>query len=486
MNSPNDVINYIEFLEKKYRPYSWSFLGIEIWPLLRIEIFQKLSLEVLKSNHQTNKNSSFERINSIIETFERSRIEKKTDFLFISDNTSFLKINDLTIDKLCDPFIEIVSAKKYTWQKWTYSKSPKFKLYFESSCIGFPIYMAKIKSLFKWRRKNLIHNELVKTQLFELLDELNRDYCGRFNLNSSNVLNVLNSFIELVNWFIGRLSKIKPKFIFIVDYYNLNNIALIIAAHKLKIRTADIQHGVQSVVHAGYSGWVNEPDKVYESLPNYYFVWSAYEKSLINTWSKEVYHPIVVGNLIMSLYNNLESSGLNLITDVIRNLINSRNKENINVLFTMQYGIVYEDDFFKMINETQEKFNWFIRLHPVDNNQKGWEKMNTLCEKHKLGSVDFKICSSLPLELLLVDMNIHVSHSSSVVLDAHFFGLKSILFDNYGKLLYKERIEERFIFFVDNYDQIPNLILYHSVIANESISDFTEEILQKKMAFIYE
>ncbi|MHA8087416.1 hypothetical protein [Aquirufa sp. Wall-65K1] len=486
MKSPSDVIHYIEFLEKKYRPFSWTCSDIEIWPLLRIEIYQKLSLEVLKSDHQPSKRGAVERIKSIIGTFEGVRTEKETDFLFISDNTSFLKINDITIDKLCDPIIDIVSSKQFTWQKWTYTQSPKFRLYFKSQCIGFPIFMAKIKSLLKGKRKTEIQHELAKTQLFELLDELNLEFPGRFSLNSSNIVSVLNSFIELVNWFMGRLSKIKPKFIFIVDYYNLNNIALLIAANKLKIRSADVQHGVQSVLHAAYSGWVNEPHKRYESLPSHYFVWSEYEKSLIDSWAKGAYHPVVLGNLIRSLYKKLESSGMELSTDKIRNLIHERNKENINVLFTMQYGIVYEDDFYQMISQTQEKFNWFIRLHPVDNNENGWGKMAGLCEKHKLDRVDFKICSSLPLELLLTEMNIHVSHSSSVVLDGHSFGLKSILFDNYGKLFFKERLEEGFIFFVNNYDEIPNLILRESVVANKILDDLSNEIIKKNISIIYE
>jgi hypothetical protein len=486
MNSPSDVISYIQFLENKYCPYSWRFCEIEIWPLLRIEIYHKLSLEVLKSDHQFNSSTKIGRLNSILKTFEFSKIKKETDFIFLSDNTSYLKINDVTIDKLCDPLIEIVSSNNCTWQKWIYTKSPNVKLFFQSRCVGFPIFIAKITSLFKKKRKSLIRRELENTRLFELLDEINRDFNNRFNINSSNVINLLNSFLESVNWFYKCFYKIKPKFIFIIDYYNLNNIALIIAANKLKIRTADIQHGVQSVLHAGYSGWNNEFGKTYESLPKYFFVWSNYEKELIESWGKGNNNAIVTGNLIRYLYSKPEVIKHEIHTSAIKNIINKRSKGNLNVLFTMQYGIVYENHLFQMIKESQDKFNWFIRLHPVDNNQKGLEKMISLCDKYNLESIDFKIASSIPLELLLLDMNIHITHSSSVVLDAHSFGIKSILFHNYGKLFFEERLEEGFLFFSDDYRDIPNLILRESVRAKDSLTGSFEESISNKIAFIYE
>ena len=56
-----------------------------------------------------------------------------------------------------------------------------------------------------------------------------------------------------------------------------------------------------------------------------------------------------------------------------------------------------------------------------------------------------EIASSLPLFTILDNVDVHITHSSSTVIEAAYFGVKSIITSEYGWALLSEQIENRFI-----------------------------------------
>lgn len=442
ISSAKEIIEFIISLETRFKPQKWSVKDIYYWPLLRIEIYHRLSLHVLNSRHSGKSNTRIKTLINLIYSFFELAGKKKTDYLFVSDNTSFVKINGTSFDKFCDPIISELVARGKSWQKWHYLEPEKHRKQYNSYGIQKFFLILSLRN--KFFRSNPKTPFSVTDELRHLLADVNAEINDTI-INAETFAGIIQKFIEKTEWFEKRLIGIKPKKVFIVDYYNFNNMALINACNKLGIQSIDIQHGAQTAVHAAYANWTSIPENGYNLLPSVFLVWSDREIKLLKEWlvvSQSVYK---TGDLMNVIYKRL---GLEMgkMDEHVKNWT-TQMKGRINVLFTLQYGLVYDEEMYRVISQTQYEYNWLIRLHPVDLNPERISFFQNELNRHGITSYEMMFTSQAPLVSILKNTDIHVTHSSSTILEALRYGIKSIVINEYGKQFYADSLQNEDIIY---------------------------------------
>lgn len=252
-----------------------------------------------------------------------------------------------------------------------------------------------------------------------------------------------------VNYYTRLLKNTRASTCFISGYSSFKVYPLCIACSLLEIKTIDIQHGVMSSVHPAYSRWNNVPSSGYEILPNTFWVWSESEAQVINEWAirQETPHrAVTVGNQWLKMQFTDEHP---IINSKLINLLDTIINPNMNsVLLTLQPlgGLERSlpDYIIKEMQRTRYSWKWFIRLHPGMRLQVDiWKKFLELHCSDACYELDCS--SSMPLHTLLRYMDLHVTQSSSVILDANLIGVPSIITDKFEYIHFQDKISSDFL-----------------------------------------
>lgn len=214
-------------------------------------------------------------------------------------------------------------------------------------------------------------------------------------------------------------------------------------AGKLKgIPVYDFQHGVIDDKHPWYGSDYCR-NKEYGALVNGFFCWDEASASTLLKWAPQKGIDVrVVGNPWFSRFEIAHKNDL-LVQEALNSGQIFGNGRPV-VLVSLQWGTkdFYDkysgyngfmiDALEQTILETGHLFNWLLRLHPIQ--MRGSEKM--LSQKYlmrtfgHMSSVEWRISSELPLPVVLKQADLHITESSSVVVEASWMGIRSALLND--------------------------------------------------------
>ncbi|MEJ2650184.1 MAG: hypothetical protein P8016_17460 [Sedimentisphaerales bacterium] len=236
----------------------------------------------------------------------------------------------------------------------------------------------------------------------------------------SVVLSVKKDFLllkSLTGFYKKALEKLSPDMAFLVNYYSLDGMAFTMACRELKIPTIDIQHGLQGDLHFAYGRWFKVPSTGFQLLPSFFWVWSNLEEAVIEKWSHQVsqYHrPLVGGNLWMSQWKGNADNTVTYYDKEILRLKESHSKA-IHILVTLS-GWNFDQVLLDRIRNVNQNIDidivWWIRLHP------SWpedgKKVRQIFKDYGISNYELEAASALPLYGLLKNIDLHLTHTSSV------------------------------------------------------------------------
>jgi hypothetical protein len=423
--SATDILDFINRIELDLKPQDWKVEGIDIWPILRISIYYELSMKILNSRNITkNKLKKIARVLSAI-SYSFNNYKVKSTVLFVSDGISYINIFDKLYERFCDPLIEILEEENISWEKWDIANELSLEKHFKSNSINRPLDLLILKS-----KLTKPYHKYKNIKFIDILCDYIKNNTTSFLWNTTSIQNKINAICLMVNWYKKQLIHNETKLVLLVSYYSDRGMALIKACKDLGIKTADIQHGIQGELHAAYGNWLDLPLNGYNTIPDTFLVWSE-DEAMLNKNS------VIIGNVFESKWHACDGLA-NRFDDVVVS-ISKKLKANKNILFTVQYGIEYTSKQFELIKNTQYEFNWFIRLHPVmSNNDK--ESFIHLLQQNGIENYEIKSSTFLPLYALLRNVNVHITHSSSTVIEALNFQVPSLLIDNYGREYYSKHL----------------------------------------------
>ncbi len=201
------------------------------------------------------------------------------------------------------------------------------------------------------------------------------------------------------------------------------------------IWVVDIQHGVIADEHYWYGESFRKDDPV-EWLPNSYMVWDAGSQEVIKKWAaKSGVNVDIIGNPWVYRFRNPSFSD-----DVVGYLTRKYSIERSgkpNVLVSLSWGGHGLDGRYihpsleQFIKNTVNDYNWRIRLHP--NQLQGFATdegvgfAGYFNDAFPFGAVEWEDTTSMPLPLLLSEIDIHVTWLSSVCMEAAYFGIPSLV-----------------------------------------------------------
>lgn len=478
-----EIANFIEMIEKKYPIQNWKIDEINIWPLVRLRLKNRGYMSVKNtdsiSNHWLHqykflKNLLKNNINVVFKDRKHNQKISNASVLFLGNSVdrNVLMPDGGLINHNIDP-IRICLENRGIKTMCVEECASKLRLPRGSD--SYIVDKLLLKTLLVAKLSNMNY-DATKCNLIgynEFLVDLEKRGETINDVRPAIIMKQIWRLRDLSNMFIILIKKIKPKVVILVDWQSSTSMALTLAAHKLHIPVIEIQHGVAASggkENITYSNWLNIPKGGYELVPDYMWVWNQDDYLSMVSWATESWRPVIGGHPMNLIWADSNSS----YTHYYQKIFDSKYKKNKPViLFTLQWGMSYPGWIIEFIN-THSEYIWLIRKHPVvDDNIKNFvlqlEGRNNII----ISSVDL-----FPLEILLINVNLHITMYSSVVIDAETFLCPSIILHPKAKQFFNKQVNNGIAYYADNTVDLKKAI-------NFIISRSKEKLQSKDLDNIY-
>lgn len=278
------------------------------------------------------------------------------------------------------------------------------------------------------------------------------------DISNKDVNDASEWFFHAYNIYKSVLLKLKPKAVFFVgfDYH----MPLSLAARELGIKAVDIQHGVQIGWSPVYNHWTRFPKQGYDMLPTDFFVWGKYDKTQL-----EALMPHSSVHISGFPWVEKQQDFFEPDTSFVEQWLSKHADKKVGI-FTLQDQPSLPEEFIKL-SQVLDDYIWLVKRHPKHPN------INTdAIEGTYLSSVEL---DKLPLFSLMKYVSLNVTECSTSVIEANYFGVKSICFGVKGFEDYKHFIEERSVY---------HLNLEEDIIVNEPQAHPDSDIQQENDSMV--
>lgn len=434
-------------LEHDYPVEEWVIDGIHAWPFLRIN----LNFDLYRAYHSPAVSSGTPLVgryaasgigllrnmaryaySALSDSGKNGTIGTKAGAVFLSDGVSFVELDGYWFDKYCDPLIRLVREKEQAGSVLLAIQHEYLVPRFSES-----VFVQPRLDLYKIRSK-LVRGRVPAMRMPEY-------ECAVAAINGSGLPARLPGARQLAaqvstlrsvsGWFKRILERTSPDVAFVVSYYGLEGMAFNVACRELGIPSVDLQHGLQGDLHAAYGRWHKVPSTGYEMLPSIFWCWSESERETIERWSSPVsswHRAFVGGNLWLKQWLDPTNDLVGAYDRRIRSVTETTPGAK-RVLVTLQSGLAGEETLAPLLEAmgaSEPDWRWWIRLHPCMLRER--QRIRDMLKAHGITGFELDMPSDLPLYAVLRHVDVHVTHSSSTVVEAGILGVPSVVFSEYG------------------------------------------------------
>lgn len=249
------------------------------------------------------------------------------------------------------------------------------------------------------------------------------------------------------------LKHVNPRLLIIVCWYGLEEMAATLAARRLGIKSADLQHGIQGECHHAYSGWSKIPRTRYELVPDIFLNWGinqAQELLELNPSLAQHTKALTIGNLWLNKCRYSDCNFMYNDQSILHELVATHTKT---ILVTLQHGDESSDFIINALRQSPDDWLWLLRFHP---NTPQLERVHV---ENKLRSLschnyEFKVSSRMAVYALMRICNVHVTGYSTTALEALAFGLPTVLVTPTGSSIYNDLIAKCTMFYAQNIEEL--------------------------------
>ena len=435
--SISEIMDHIHKIEQMIPVEKWAYRGIDLWPILRCKLYFDLFIA-----HNFPASTSIQKTAKVAKRVKqllvllpdlirtlRYAIHSKFDVVFLAD-ASYISWEGKRYHRFIDPEIEWLSQKNInavTLSQTSADNSALTNLTLNISSIDLLIRLiaachVQLSRSYYQPEKLEVYNEYLISLGMEAISLKSLNY-------TASIYWLMSKFYQAV------LKKFSPKAAFVVSYYERWNMAFIHACRELGIPVTDIQHGAINSYHACYGGWSNMPSNGFNTLPDYFFCWDQKSADCINDWAtkaKDRHFPIIHGNRFMKKV----VSQPNHFKEIFSSTQNTK-KPAFNVLLTIQTDYEVTPFINSMLRQAPQSYFWWIRLHPMFNNQQK-DKIKLLLSGIPNLQHETDFATECSLYEILPLMDSHITLNSSVVVEASQMGIPSIVCEDTGHAYYEE------------------------------------------------
>ncbi|MBV5337061.1 MAG: hypothetical protein J0653_03550, partial [Deltaproteobacteria bacterium] len=241
------------------------------------------------------------------------------------------------------------------------------------------------------------------------------------------------------------LSRVQPKVIIGIQPSR----ELCIAAKKMGIWIADLQHGIIS--DEGYYGLAFRAKYGQEGWPSCVLCWDTVTENWIQRQIGPLVSTKIIGHpWVIRFINPRESD--KLVYKYVSTVVPEKSNR-LAILVSLQwgpgqegghYGIGISQVLLRFIKEHGKSFDWWLRVHPVmlQGSRRAATFSGLAKEFSGCANVYWEQCTDLPLPLVLKQADLHMTTSSAVTVEAGWFGVKTALLSANKNQLYQWLGEE--------------------------------------------
>ena len=284
-------------------------------------------------------------------------------------------------------------------------------------------------------------------EIWETL-EFMRDIANKLLKKEYVGLSMVKTFFSHINAWNLLLDSVRPKFLFLDNFYNPIHMALTYAARKRKIKVIDVAHGTQGPHHGMYSHWINPKLSGSPILPDLFWVWGKEAQSDVedNSCLAELR-----GEKITVLGGN---PSLKKFREITPEVLCKKYEEEFDQCLPDKsesggkIGLVTCGHDWKLIPEfvfdclgEMDDWGWLFRLHPYSSDFTT-EKANADLNAKGLGHCIAMSPHSLPMPFLLSKVDLHLTGWSTTCREASIFEVPTIFFDQRATSFYQKEISE--------------------------------------------
>jgi hypothetical protein len=437
----------IAHLEANYPVHSWRAGSLPIWPLVRTRwVFAEWARHYTETRARPAGSAVAGRLRGLLTgPRDAARIARADpegrdvgpdarDLVFLSDGASFGRLGSKWVERFCDPIIRQGRLKGLSSGLLTPSQLHKHPRFSPSRLVQPAIDRANLLGALIARLRPPRLELEAQSQVAEWLERqgYSSAFVQRPKIASDGVrLQALAAFYR------RQLARIRPRLAFVVGYYGLEPMAFVLACREAGVLVTDIQHGVQGPMHPAYAMWPQPPHAGRHALlPDRFWVWSGWEREVIDQWARGTQHaPVVGGNPWDEVWQEgSDWPGVAAALEGAGRLLQRAGGLPV-VLVTLQYGLSHEEQLgplLALVRSTTSRFRFWIRLHPAMLERRN--EVRALLPGD--GHCELDEPTDLPLPALLKHAAVHLTHSSTTVIEAAQAGLRSVVTSAYGAELF--------------------------------------------------
>lgn len=211
--------------------------------------------------------------------------------------------------------------------------------------------------------------------------------------------------------------------VFIVPYHSQIGVALCAAARAVGIPVIDIQHGIVGSPNPHYD---IDTSIAFNSVPTHIWLWSAHVVDTPRLGPD--CRSLVGGNPTYAMVRDLRR-------DHPEWRIEKGHYEK-EILVTLSRGLI-PDMLTELIKASPLTWRWWLRFHPSDYIA-GVASHPAIEPLRDAGNVVWQLSNELPLPILLEITDVHLTKSSSTVLEAREYRIPTIFYDRDGHDYYRK------------------------------------------------
>lgn len=434
-----DCFQSLEKIEIEKNLFEKKIDNIYFWKVIRFEVLLKIleKTKLLNEIKNKNSNSKIRLLKNLFNNLFRNN-RKKKEIIIFEAGRFFLeeeKYKNIYTFNLIKELEEKNIAYEILYPEFTEDKVKNKNTY---RVENFNYIFLKIIYLLKRKLKKLSLEE--KSFLRKLKKELEDKFeIGEIGiLKERNIINRLYSFKMLYKYYSNYFKKKSPKQIYIICSYGKE--AIIKAAQDLGIEIIELQHGVFSKYHIGYSF----PKVKIPYFPDKFFLFGEY-------WKENEFLPFNTEKKIYGysyLYNQMEK---------YKNI--KRNKKQ--VIFISQW-IIGKRLSLKAIEFAKENpdIKVIYRLHPGEFSI--WKiEYKELYENRELKNLEISDNNERNLYEYLLESEYLIGVYSTVIYEALEVGVKIGIIKLLGYEYLEDLIEQNIIYAFEEKEKISLSKLEH-------------------------
>ncbi len=445
----SDYMAALADVESRFPVAEWRAGGVALWPMLRVRwVFDEIASNAAASDGQVHASTAkriYRRLREMIRAYVplagdalvyregRDRGPAERDLLFLSDGLTFARLGEQWLERLCDPIIARAARQGLRSALWTPLYGVRRPRVTPSRFVQLRVDLASIMAI-SWGRFRPAEVEL--PQHDRVLALLVQRGFGVASLERSKIIRDAARLRAITQFYRRELARVRPRLAFIVSYYSLEGFGFVLACHEQNIRVVELQHGVQGDLHPAYGAWPPPLGGKHELLPDVFWVWSDWESKVIERWALGTRHrAFAAGNPWLDVWRDDTIWPGVAATKRAALDLKARAAGRPVVLVTLQYGLpatVQFEPLARLIQSEGQVFQFWVRLHPMMLSER--DKVRGLLGTGDHLNLDEP--TDLSLHALLPHADVHLTHSSSTVIEAAQFGVRSVITSNWGAELY--------------------------------------------------